>query len=226
MIIPKIVHQTWKTKNVPEKCKEWVKSWKEKNPGWEYRLWTDEDNRNLIKGYFPRFLRIYDSFHKPIYRADIARYCIIYIHGGVYADLDFECLKPMEELVKDDKCFFGLEPKEHWKGENVVCNAIFGSTANNPLFVYFLREIYKRSLVNMRRSPVDLTGPKLITDVMAKRGINGVKIYPSPVFYPECAKNDSKIGNRRAVLEMGQKRLKEAYANHHWMKSWLKGNKC
>ena len=141
MIIPKIVHQTWKSNNVPEKCKEWVKSWKEKNPGWDYRLWTDEDNRNLIKEYFPRFLRIYDSFHKPIYRADIARYCIIYIHGGVYADLDFECLKPMEELVKDDKCFFGLEPKEHWKGKNVVCNAIFGSTPNNPLFVYVILPI-------------------------------------------------------------------------------------
>ena len=65
--IPKIIHQTWKTNNVPEKCKEWVKSWKEKNPGWDYRLWTDEDNRNLIKEYFPKFLKIYDSFYRTVY---------------------------------------------------------------------------------------------------------------------------------------------------------------
>lgn len=226
MVIPKVIHQTWKTSVVPDKCKEWVASWKEKNPGWDYKLWTDEDNRNLIKQYFPKFLKMYDSYHKSIYRADIARYCIIYIHGGVYADLDFECLKSIEALIKDDKCFFGLEPKEHWKGKNIVCNAIFGSEKNNPIFIYFLREIYNRSLKNMRRSPVGLTGPKLVSDVLARIGIKNVKIYRSDIFYPECAMNDSKISNKKDIYLKGLEKLRYAYATHHWMKSWLKGNKC
>jgi len=226
MKIPKIIHQTWKTDKIPEKCKKWVESWNEKNPEWEYRLWTDEDNRNLIKEYFPKFLKMYDSYDKPIYRADIARYCIIYIHGGVYADLDFECLKPLDELIENDTCFFGLEPVEHWNGKHVVCNALFGAVAKTDIFVYFLREIYKRSVKNIRKDPVDLTGPKLVTDVLMMRGINGVKIYRSEIFYPECAKNDSKIQNRVQVLKKGREKLKNAYATHHWMKSWVKGGKC
>jgi hypothetical protein len=231
MKIPKIIHQTWKTNNIPEKCKKWVASWKEKNPDWEYRLWTDEDNRNLIKEYFPKFLKIYDSYSRPIYRADIARYCIVYIHGGVYADLDFECLKPLDKLIKDDSCFFGLEPKEHWNGKHIVCNALFGAVPKTNLFVYFLREIYNRTVRNssagkVTRGPVGLTGPKLVTDVLMMKGTKGVKIYRSDVFYPECAKNDSKIQNRMMVIKKGQQKLKNAYATHHWMKSWLKGNKC
>ena len=226
MKIPKIIHQTWKSKTIPLKCKKWVKSWKEKHPDWEYKLWTDEDNRNLIKTYFPKFLKIYDSYHKPIYKADIARYCIIYIYGGIYADLDFECLKSMDKLIENDKCFFGLEPKEHWNGKNIVCNAIFGSVPKNEIFVYFLREIYKRSSINMRISPVTLTGPKMITDVLSEKGLNGIKIYKSDIFYPECAHNDSKIPNKQYVFLKGKHNLKNAYANHHWMKSWIPNNSC
>lgn len=33
MEIPKIIHQTWKSDLIPLKCKNWVKSWKEKHRG-------------------------------------------------------------------------------------------------------------------------------------------------------------------------------------------------
>jgi len=226
MKIPKIIHQTWKTRDIPLKCQKWVDSWKEKNPDWEHRLWTDEDNRNLVKQYFPKFLKIYDSYSRPIYRADFARYCIVYIHGGVYADLDFECLKSLESLIENDKCFFGLEPKEHWNGKNVVCNALFGSVPRNPLFVHFMREIYKRTMSMPYAVAPTLTGPKMITNVIKKLKPSDTNIYASPVFYPECAMNDSKIPNKGKLYLKGKEQLANAYATHHWMKSWIKGNKC
>jgi len=42
-MIPKIIHQTWKDRDIPEKWRRWQQSWKIYHPDWEYRLWTHED---------------------------------------------------------------------------------------------------------------------------------------------------------------------------------------
>ncbi|KAJ1551809.1 hypothetical protein HK096_004664 [Nowakowskiella sp. JEL0078] len=97
--IPHIIHQSWKTKVLPFRFQEWTESWKTKNPGWKHILWTDTANRMLVQNHFPWFLPVYDSLPKPIARADAVRYMYLYKFGGVYADLDVEALKPMEELI-------------------------------------------------------------------------------------------------------------------------------
>ena len=40
--IPKIIHQTWKTKDLPQNYKKWSNSIKKMHPDWTYILWTDE----------------------------------------------------------------------------------------------------------------------------------------------------------------------------------------
>lgn len=47
--IPHIIHQSWKNATIPAKFHAWANSWLEKHPTWEYKLWTDMDNRQLIK---------------------------------------------------------------------------------------------------------------------------------------------------------------------------------
>ena len=53
MSIPKIIHQTWKTKEIPKELIFCVESWKRLNPTWEYRLWTDEEMDSFVKKEFP-----------------------------------------------------------------------------------------------------------------------------------------------------------------------------
>ena len=41
--IPMLIHQTWKTNDVPSHLTGLVKSWAAMNPEYTYQLWTDED---------------------------------------------------------------------------------------------------------------------------------------------------------------------------------------
>lgn len=84
--IPRIVHQTYKTTQLPLVWKDTPNEWKKQNI--TYKFWTDQDNRNLIATEFPWFLETYDSYAAPISRADAARYFIVFKYGGLYADLD------------------------------------------------------------------------------------------------------------------------------------------
>src|SRR5438105_9445997 len=43
-MIPKLIHQTAKTAEIPEKWRVYQKKVRALHPGWGYRLWTDEDN--------------------------------------------------------------------------------------------------------------------------------------------------------------------------------------
>ena len=43
MTIPKIIHQVWEGRtepSMPARLQILVRTWKEKNPDWEYRLWN------------------------------------------------------------------------------------------------------------------------------------------------------------------------------------------
>src|SRR5437762_1813333 len=101
MMIPRRIMQTWKTKNVPEHWKPSPLSIRQHMPDWEYTLMTDEDNRKFVAEHFPDFLPYYDRFPYPIQRADAIRYCWLYIHGGVYLDLDTVVQKSLEPLFED-----------------------------------------------------------------------------------------------------------------------------
>jgi hypothetical protein len=47
--VPKILHQTWKSREIPEKWKAAQQSCLSLHPDWEYKLWTDADGLEFIE---------------------------------------------------------------------------------------------------------------------------------------------------------------------------------
>ncbi len=42
--IPKIIHQTWKTYDLPDNFKRWSNQCKKTNSNFKHKLWSDKDN--------------------------------------------------------------------------------------------------------------------------------------------------------------------------------------
>jgi hypothetical protein len=103
MSIPHVIHQTWKTaNNLPEYYRpEWQQSWKDNHPSWQYRFWTDSDLRKLAADKYPEHLPVFDSPNRwpGVVRGDLGRLMVLDQFGGVYADLDYVSLRPLEPLV-------------------------------------------------------------------------------------------------------------------------------
>jgi hypothetical protein len=90
-LIPRIVHQIWKTKNVsnyPIKSShnDWKKNSLYKN--YTIKLWTDDEVNELIRLKYSFLYKTYQSYRIPIQRVDIARLVILHFEGGIYTDLD------------------------------------------------------------------------------------------------------------------------------------------
>jgi inositol phosphorylceramide mannosyltransferase catalytic subunit len=90
-LIPKIIHQTWKTSEIPQKWKLASSSCREKYPGFEFILWNDTMSEEFIKQKYSWFYSTFTSYYYPIQKADAIRYFVLHEFGGIYMDLDIGC---------------------------------------------------------------------------------------------------------------------------------------
>lgn len=211
MSIPKIIHQTWKDHNIPHDIykKKWIDSWRIYHPDWEYKFWTDEDLRDLIEKHYPWFLDIYDAYEYNICRVDAARPFILKKYGGMYVDLDFECLKNFDDLISYDAVLGTVRPNLNGMKHHSIPNALMMSIPEHPFWdtVIFKMEesfnkIYKMEKYveivksfNKYHKIFELTGPALLYySVLYYRIIlNNKDIFVAPYdyFYPNKPKDIS-----------------------------------
>jgi mannosyltransferase OCH1-like enzyme len=187
MAIPRQIFQTWKSREVTNPfMKRWQESWTNLNPSYKYTIWDDDDNRSFVKEHFPDFLETYDSYKQNICRADVIRYLYLYVHGGIYTDLDFMCLKPFESIINSiesqnvDITFGTLGPMDDETFNNHdIPNAIIISKPKADFWLFVIKALSKCTKVGL---PPELqTGPVLI-----KFCINAYAKQPyDPAWYTE-----------------------------------------
>jgi hypothetical protein len=65
-------------------------------PAAEYRLWDGHALRTMIAEHFePEVLAAFDLLGPYAYKADLARYCLLYVFGGLYIDL---AVRPIDTI--------------------------------------------------------------------------------------------------------------------------------
>jgi hypothetical protein len=67
------------------------------NPGYEHRLYDAKDRDDFVTSHYPEVLAVYRSLSTNVERADMWRYLALHQYGGVYADSDVRCTKPVSE---------------------------------------------------------------------------------------------------------------------------------
>lgn len=168
---PRRIFQTWKNKTIYDNklLKEWSDTWKKNNPSFDYEIWDDTDNRSFIEQNYPFFLSIYDEYDANIKRVDAVRYFYLLKYGGIYADLDFECLKSFENLLKwgenthIDIILGQLGPMDHAKNTiHIIPNALMIAKANCDFIDFVIKTMINTSSCK-NLGPEFVTGPALLT---------------------------------------------------------------
>jgi mannosyltransferase OCH1-like enzyme len=169
-LIPKVFHQIWLgPEPFPGDYARYQQTWTRHHPGWELRVWTEE---NLPDDLERR--EIYELLRRPAERSDMLRLELLKRHGGVYVDADFECRRSIEPLL-DGVTFFCayIDPGR-------VTNALVGSVPGHPLLEQGIRELRARTTFG----PVDKegTGPLFFNRLVSDQ--EGVTIFAEELFYP------------------------------------------
>jgi len=180
-VIPKIIHQvSLSDKNcqytLPGGCMPEEQSFTEKSrilevskvPGswikinyeWYYLLWSDDTIRTFLKKKYPEYLDFYLGLSDPE-KINFAKYLIVEKYGGVFADMDSNCLQSIENLIKlypKRKIFLSEIPPvtttEKWclsllfgvsSSKKIVSDGILISVPNQEFWGSVAREIINRT---------------------------------------------------------------------------------
>jgi glycoside transferase family 32 len=225
--IPKIIHQTWKDEHLPEFFQILAQTWRDILPDWEYHLWTDEMNREFVRSHYPKFLQKFDAYPNKIQRADAIRYLLLQTYGGLYVDLDFECLEPKIITILEDADFIaGKEPYAHarrYGREYIICNALMASVPRHPFIKWICDRMINHSSgwdVHHAEDILASTGPFLLTDAYNDY-INkeGIRLIEPKYLYPIRIGESNLIIANRVPKEMEQ-RINKAYAIHYFSGTW------
>ena len=134
--------QTWKNNRVPEKWEASPRSIKQHMPDWDYVLMTDDDNAAFVAQFFPDYLDFFLDLTYPIQRSDVIRYMWLYIHGGIYMDLDIELVAPLDELFENRQMeTWLLKAPRNFLGH--YTNFFMASTPGNSFWLQVLQECRK-----------------------------------------------------------------------------------
>ena len=108
--IPKKIFQTGGSCEVTKGMYDAVHTWIDKNPDWEYHFFDNKACRDFIKEHFPKkVLDAYDTLIPGAYKADLWRYCVLYIHGGLYVDNKMELLaSSLNDVIPENVEFWSF----------------------------------------------------------------------------------------------------------------------
>lgn len=183
--IPKKIHQMWLDKKTetnqtfPEKYAKngYVQTWKTHNPELEYVFWNVQKVNKLFQ--HPKLARWKDFYFKTlkvwIQKCDFARYALLYVHGGLYVDVDYVCFRNASELFTNRQIGLVFEPIEHKaplfdRGLRLQ-NGIMASVPNHPFWEVVMDHIMKIH-VPLFWLTMHITGPSMLFELEQKYNIS------------------------------------------------------
>lgn len=139
--VPRVLFQTYASKaRVPTKVYTNVAEFA---PEFEHRLLDDDDARAFLAAHFQpgvqnAFARLASGAHK----ADLLRYCLLYVHGGVYLDVKTILVVPLRDLVLDG-CVTSVLARHVPFAAPCIYQGILAAPPAQPLFLHLIDTIVR-----------------------------------------------------------------------------------
>jgi mannosyltransferase OCH1-like enzyme len=213
-MIPKIIHQTWKSTIVPDEFKHNVS--KCEGLDYEHKLWTDDEMDLLVKTNFPLIYPIYVDYPYHIQRCDAFRYMVLYLYGGIYIDIDIECKDGFDDLLKND-LVLAYSLGKMYKLYEFITNEFMMSSKHNHFMLQCILQLsynakqYETTGIQYL-NVFHTTGPAYLTkqySIFAKKyTTHNVIILNNTIFGGDCTPCNKKtcIGGK--------------YIKHHYGGTW------
>jgi len=181
-VIPKKLHFTYISENLPDKYRENLRKWKALYPDWEVHFYSDEAIYQFFDHYYPVYFHDLQKIPHGVILADVFRYAALYIHGGMYTDIDTIPLKKIPEEWLSYQCVLGYEYqpskfpemfRNPHRYQEFLCQWTMLSSPKYPLF----KETLDQAFQKLRRKNFHLksygevlgdTGPLHLTSVAKK----------------------------------------------------------
>lgn len=113
-------------------------------PGFEHAILDDADAvRFLAAHYDESVVRGFEALAVGAHKADLLRYCLLYVHGGVYLDIKTELIVPLSDVFYATGVDLYVVLQHDARG---IYNGVIAAKPRNALFLELIRGILRAAL--------------------------------------------------------------------------------
>lgn len=207
----KIIHQVWfgtipnkkSAKKAYTSLKLYRDSWPIKNPNWCRIEWDKPMCVRLVEKFYPEHTDMFKKYKYEIQRCDAIRYLILHRYGGWYADMDYFCNRPLDEVhaeYPNDIYLVQTPNGVAIQDDEYVSNSLMYSKHNHPFWKRVLLELEKNQEIpyyyTKHLAVMFSTGPAILNRIYLKAKYKyKVKSLPWKLFHPYGIKDDFRTTN-------------------------------
>ena len=220
----KIIHQIWfgtiPNKKTAKKAfkglRKYRDSWLIQNPSWTYISWNLERCKDLVRSFYSHHKEMYDKYPYQIQRCDVVRYFILHRYGGLYADMDYYCKCPWDNVLREyTNDIYLVETPNKISDETHVSNSLMYSKPGhvfwNKLFIELEQNQTAPIYYGKHVTIMFTTGPGILNRVYSMYKMRyHLNYYPFKFFHPYGINSD--------ILSLNDK--ENVYAVHIGKGSW------
>jgi len=159
-IIPLHIYTCWHSKDLPPYMNENVEYLKRSNPEFTVHVYDEEMCRTFIQEHFDSsVVEAYDRLKPCSYKSDLWRFCVLYIHGGIYMDIKYRCINNFKLIALIEKEHF-VRDREEFGG---TYTALIVTLPKNEIMWQSIQKIIENVKTQYYgNNPLDPTGPGLL----------------------------------------------------------------
>lgn len=172
--IPLNIFTCWHSKELPSIMSEKYQKLVKNHPCFNHFFYDENDCRNFIKNNFNNYvLEAYNKLIPCAYKSDLWRYCVLYIYGGIYIDIKFECVNNFNLLALTENEYFVRDIPEKY-----IYNGLIVSYPNNNILLKAINQI----IINVNNNyygnnSLMPTGPGLLSNYFTLEETKNFEIY-------------------------------------------------
>jgi len=167
--IPRQIVQYWHSEEWPEDVQQAIAKVQECNRDMVCTVFHEQAAREFVRAHFGDGMRsLFDFCFHHTMKSDLFRLCYLYVHGGIYVDVDISCHGPLAKILgnNDFRCFFMYAEGKPW----CIENGFVVAEPANGIIAAMIRNL-ERNLVQYRdkqrfRGIWADTGPGLATETI------------------------------------------------------------
>jgi hypothetical protein len=155
--VPRRIVQTWKTLDLG-RLEPVARTWRARNPDFEYTLYDDAACARTVARLGPRVEEAYGRIGPGAFKADLWRYCELYLAGGVYVDIDTVCLNAIDDVLDPNATLavpIDLEPPN-------LFNAFIAVRPGHPVMRACIYAVVENVERGAQQTGLAFSGPALL----------------------------------------------------------------
>jgi alpha 1,6-mannosyltransferase len=202
-----------------------------------YHFYSDAAALTLFQRHLPEYLPTFLALPTPILKTDFFKYAVLYVHGGIYSDLDVSLIRPLPwpELQQfDAKMIVGIEGDNTLTG---LCRGLqfaswtIASVPRHAVLSCALNRVREQTkhfaptwspLTNIEEIIMDWTGPGIwsdcVSDYIGKKETESLH----RIAEPKLIRDVLVLPRRGLGLLDGEEMGDEVRGKHYFQGLWKK----